>query len=294
LRAFGKINLGLKVVRKRPDGYHEIRTVYQTVGLHDLVEVSLARGKGIEVLCDDPRIPSGSQNLAYRAAEHWRRACNFRGGIRIRVVKRIPAGAGLGGGSSDAAATLLALERLSGQRLGGERLRGLATRLGSDVPFFLCGGRALGLGRGEEVLPLPDLPARCCLIVFPGFAVSTAVAFRALDRGGGHQDLTKGARGSSIDVFGTWPHLSLKSWGPAENDFERVVFARWPELARLKRQLIRAGAKIVSLTGSGSSTFALFDSARLLERAAAGVPRGWKTFRTRTVSSREYARRLFV
>ena len=164
----------------------------------------------------------------------------------------------------------------------------LAACLGSDVPFFLWGGRALGCGRGEEVFPLDDLPRRNCLVVFPGFAVSTAEAYQ---RAG--LRLTKKHRGPSMFSFGARPQLSLESWGPAENDFEQVVFARWPELARLKSQLIRAGAEVASLTGSGSAVYAIFNSARQLVRASQLIPAGWKTFRTRTLTQAEYQRMVF-
>jgi 4-diphosphocytidyl-2-C-methyl-D-erythritol kinase len=293
VRAFAKVNLGLKIVGKRSDGYHEIRTVFQTVALHDGLEISLSRRRGgVVVECDDPTIPVGRNNLVYRACQLWRRARGFRGGIRVQLVKRIPAGSGLGGASSDTAATLLGLERLTGDRAQpAERFR-MAARLGSDVPFFLWGGRALGMGRGEVVYPLPDLPRRHCLVVFPGFGVSTAEAY-AEAGGVANRRLTKSCQGPSMDVLGARPPFPLEPGEPAENDFERVVFARWPELARLKRQLIRAGAETASLTGSGSAVFALFDSAQQLLRAAQCVPVRWQTFRTRTLSRREYQRRLF-
>ncbi len=289
VRAFAKINLGLKVLGRRPDGYHELRTVYQTVALADSLEVSLSLRKGpVQIECSDPNIPAGRGNLAHRAAELWRRARGTKRGIRIQLNKRIPAGSGLGGGSSDAAATLLALERLAGPRLSGEQLMRLTERLGSDVPLFIFGGRVLGCGRGEEIYPLTDLPSRHCLIAFPGFTVSTAEAYRVLSL-----QLTKTAGSPKIIGFGARPHFPLDHWGPAENDFEQVVFAKWPGLARLKRRFIRAGAETASLTGSGSALFAVFDSAEQLLRAVRLVPPDWQVFRTRTLSRREYQRRLF-
>jgi 4-diphosphocytidyl-2-C-methyl-D-erythritol kinase len=289
LRAFAKINLGLKILARRPDGYHEIRTVYQTLALHDRLEVSLRRsGSGVEVECDDPAVPSGRGNLVYRACELWRRARKFRGGIRARLEKRIPVGSGLGGASSNAAATLLGLERLTGDRLNTATRFTLAAQLGSDVPLFLWGGRVLGCGRGEEVYPLSDLPPRDCLVTFPGFSISTAEAYREASL-----HLTKRRKAPSMDAFGAWSHLSLLGWGPAENDFEQVIFARWPELARLKGQLIRAGAEIACLTGSGSAIYAVFVSARQLVRASTFIPQGWLTFRTRTLSRAQYQRLLY-
>jgi 4-diphosphocytidyl-2-C-methyl-D-erythritol kinase len=293
VRAFAKINLGLKVLSRRPDGYHEIRTVYQTVDLHDRLTVSLAPGRrdgGLILEADSPAVPAGRENIVCRAWELWRRARNFAGSARVRLEKRIPVGAGLGGGSADAAATLLGLERLTADRLPAlERLR-LAARLGSDVPFFLWGGRGLGCGRGEEVYPLGDLPRRHCLLVFPGFPVSTAEAYARLDSG---RRLTNRGRSLKMNTFGAWSPFSLENWGPAENDFERVVFARWPGLARVKQQLIRAGAETASLTGSGSALYAVFVSARKLQDACGEVPAGWKVFVARSLSRAASERRRF-
>jgi len=280
--------LGLKLLGRRPDGYHEIRTIYQTIALHDWLEISLSRaGEGIRFECDNAEIPSGQKNLVYRACDLWRRATGFRGEVRARLEKMIPAGSGLGGASSDAAATLEGLERLTGEKLPlGERFS-LAAQLGSDVPLFLLGGRVLGCGRGEEVYPLPELPPRRCLVVFPGFSISTAEAYREADL-----RLTSPDKLRSIMDVGAWPQFPLLHWGPAENDFERVVFARWPELARLKRLLIRAGAEIASLTGSGSAVFSVFESARQLLHASKLIPKGWLKFRSRTLSRAEYLRLL--
>ena len=290
LRAFAKINLGLKVLAKRADGYHEIRTVYQTVELHDRLEVRLdSRRKDIAVVCDDPAVPSGRGNLVYRACELWRRVRKFSGGMRVEIRKRIPAGSGLGGGSSDAASALLGLERLTEERLSPATRWHLAAQLGSDVPLFLLGGCVLGCGRGEEVYPLVDLPLRSCLVVFPGFKVSTAEAYREVS-----SQLTKPGRALSIDSFGAWPQFPQWTWGPAENDFEKIVFAWWPELARVKRQLIQAGAETASLTGSGSALYAIFKSARHLGRTSKLIPEGWLSFQTRTLSRASYQRKLFV
>lgn len=293
VRAFAKINLGLKVRGLRPDGYHGLFTIYQTIALHDLLTISLPKTGGkILVECDSPAIPGGPQNLVHKACKMWRRARNYSGGISVSLRKSIPSGAGLGGGSSDAAATLMALERLKGNRLDFATQLKLAAQLGSDVPLFLWGGRVLGCGRGEEVYPLWDLPRRKCLVIFPGFSVSTAEAYGELDQCPSSQ-LTKSFTGCKIVGFGAWPHLSLESWGPAENDFEQVVFARWPELARLKAHLIQAGAETASLTGSGSAVFAVFDSAPKLARALKFIPAGWQVFATRTLPRDEYERLMF-
>jgi 4-diphosphocytidyl-2-C-methyl-D-erythritol kinase len=288
LRAFAKINLGLRILAERPDGYHEIRTIYQTIALHDRLEISLRKaGEGICFECDNPEIPSGGGNLVYRACDLWRRARGFRGGVRVRLEKMIPAGGGLGGASSDAAATLEGLERLTGEKLPPPLRFSLAAQLGSDVPLFLLGGRVLGCGRGEEVYPLPDLPPRKCLVVFPGFPISTAEAYREAGL-----RLTSQGKVRSINNVGAWPQFPLMNWGPAENDFERVVFAKWPELARLKRHLIRAGAEIASLTGSGSAVYSVFESTRQLLHASKLIPKGWLKFGSRTLSRADYRRLL--
>ena len=290
VRAFAKINLGLKILNRRPDGYHEIRTVYQTVGLADRLEVGVSlRARGIRLECDHQELSSGQDNLVYLAAELWKQARGYKGGVRLRLEKKIPMGAGLGGGSSDAAATLLALEHLTGNRLDQPARLQLSARLGSDVPLFVLGGRVLGCGRGEEVYPLTDLPTRFCLIGFPGFPVSTAAAYKALGL-----RLTEAKEDPRIDVLGKRSPFPLQTWGPAENDFEWFVFARWPELAKVKRQLIRAGAETASLTGSGSALFAVYESAQQLNRAAQRIPADWKVFKVRTLARSTYLRRLYV
>jgi 4-diphosphocytidyl-2-C-methyl-D-erythritol kinase len=288
LHAFAKINLGLRILGKRRDGYHEIRTLYQTIDLHDDLEVELIpRADGVHVECGDPAIPSGRGNLVYQACQLWKRARRFKGRIEVRLEKQIPPGSGLGGASSDAAAALVGLEHLKGNQLNLETRLRFAARLGSDVPFFLLGGRALGCGRGEEVYPLADLPARYCLVVFPGFGVSTAWAYREAGL-----RLTKPYGVCKPQGFGVWSRVPLETWGPAENDFEQVAFAKWPELGKLKRQLIRAGAETALLTGSGSAVYAIFDSAPKMLRASKSIPANWRAFRTRTLPRTEYQRRL--
>ncbi len=277
------------MLRRRVDGYHELRSIYQTIALADRLEVEIdPHSYGLDLQCDDPQVPTGPANLIHQAASAWRRALRDRRGIRIRLEKRIPTGAGLGGGSSDAAATLLALEHLTGDRLGLNERLALAVALGSDVPLFLLGGRVLGCGRGEEVYPLPDLPPRRCLVVFPGFSVSTEEAFRWLSSG-----LTDASTRYNMEKIGTRSLLPLLKWGPAENDLEPVVFAKWPELARCKRRFIQAGAETALLTGTGSALYAVFDSAKQMSAARGHIPPEWKFFETRTLSRAGYWRRLF-
>jgi 4-diphosphocytidyl-2-C-methyl-D-erythritol kinase len=180
-RSFAKINLGLSIGPLRPDGFHNLRTVYQTIALHDVIRVEIRRGIGIEIRCHDPQVPCDSSNTCYRVAEKAMVALKARGRVIIEIEKRLPVQGGLGGASANAAATLLALERTLRKTLpGAEKLR-IAAEVGSDLPLFLVGGTVLGLGRGEEVYPLPDLPAMPCVIATPEIGVSTAKAFADWD-----------------------------------------------------------------------------------------------------------------
>jgi 4-diphosphocytidyl-2-C-methyl-D-erythritol kinase len=289
LRAFAKINLGLKILCRRPDGYHEIRAIYQTLRMHDRLTLQVdPRKRGIRVASIGDDVPSGPANLVYKACLKWKRAVRFHGGIEVQIQKMIPAGSGLGGASSDAAATLVGLERLSGNQLTTARRFALAASLGSDVPLFLLGGRVLGCGRGEEVYPLEDLEPAECLVVFPGYKILTADAYRQAS-----SSLTSRKEANTIGPFGMWSQCPANPWGPAENDFERVVFAKWPELGCLKNQFIRAGAETACLTGSGSAVYAIFDSPGKLLQAARLVPEGWRTFHTQTLQRKIYQRLIF-
>jgi 4-diphosphocytidyl-2-C-methyl-D-erythritol kinase len=180
--SFAKINLGLRIGALRSDGFHELRTVYQTIALHDVVRVSVVRGSRIEIRCDDPRVPKDSSNTCFRIADCAMQALKARGRVIIEIEKRLPVQGGLGGASGNAVAALLALELALKKKLSGaERLR-IAAEVGSDLPLFLIGGTVLGLGRGEEVYPLPDLPTVACVIATPEIAVSTPKAFADWDR----------------------------------------------------------------------------------------------------------------
>ena len=189
VRSFAKINLGLRIGAIREDGFHELLTVYQTIGLHDVIRVRVKRGSGIEIRCEDPRVPTDATNTCFRIVERAMQALQAKGRVVIEIEKRLPVQGGLGGASANAVATLLGLERALKKSLGAaERLR-IAAEVGSDLPLFLVGGRVLGVGRGEQVYPLEDLPAVPCVVVTPEVGVSTPKAFAAWDRlcGGGRQ-----------------------------------------------------------------------------------------------------------
>ncbi len=259
LRALAKINLDLRVLGKRPDGFHELRTVFQTISLADTIDIAFTPGgkTAIEVE-DNLGIPD---NLAASAARMALAAMRLTGRVEMRIDKRIPMGAGLGGGSSDAAAVLLALPVLAGREVDLPELCAMAEQLGSDVPFFLLGGRAVGIGRGSELFPLPDEPARPGLLVVPGVPVSTAEAYRRLS-----SRLTSESQQNKIFSFQsyTWDRGGRE---PARNDFEAVVFEQHRSLARLKKRLIGAGASVAMMTGSGSGVFGLFRTRAEVTRA---------------------------
>ncbi len=265
VRALAKVNLSLKVLDRRPDGYHELRTVFQTISLADTLEITFTPARRTSIAVHGtPEIPD---NLAGRAAGLVMDAMGKTGRVEVTLTKHIPVGAGLGGGSSDAAAVLLALPVLAGKDLGLETLAELAAQLGSDVPFFLLGGRVLGLGRGTELYPLPDQRIGEGVVVAPGLHISTQAAYRALAR-----PLTSRRLENKINSFRSWlwsqdEGASELSKPAAENDFEPVVFARYPRLKLLKRQLEGSGARAAMLSGSGSALFGIYSSRSQAERA---------------------------
>jgi 4-diphosphocytidyl-2-C-methyl-D-erythritol kinase len=182
VRSFAKINLGLRIGAARADGFHELLTVYQTIGLHDVIRVGLERGRGIEISCDDPRVPRDESNTCYRVVERAMRALKGKGRVVIEIEKRLPVQGGMGGASSNAVAALIGLERVVKQTLRAEEKLRIAAEVGSDLPLFFIGGTVLGVGRGEQVYPLVDLPAMSCVVVTPEVGVSTPRAFAEWDR----------------------------------------------------------------------------------------------------------------
>jgi 4-diphosphocytidyl-2-C-methyl-D-erythritol kinase len=365
IRSFAKINLGLRIGGARTDGFHELLTVYQTIGLHDVVRVSVERGTGIEIRCEDARVPKDESNTCFRVAEKAIRALRVKGRVVIEIEKRLPVQGGLGGASANAVAALLGVERAVKKSLPApERLR-IAGQVGSDLPLFLIGGTVLGVGRGEQVYPLEDLPATACVVVAPEVGVSTPKAFEAWDRLCGAGALARG--GASLESRneefpdekpaelrsartgeGAGPHMSiatssdvakltvpdtsdrmnelgraLSAWlsepysgaprisvktrrGRAENpllelvragienDFQEVVFPKYPELLEGKRALELAGAKYASLSGSGSALYGLFASRKAAEKAAARLRKdGIPATATTTLTRREYWKRMF-
>jgi 4-diphosphocytidyl-2-C-methyl-D-erythritol kinase len=289
--AFAKINLRLEILGKRADGYHELRTIFQSVSLHDELQLRNSRRPGIAltILGSEPLSQEPfRKNLVYRAVDALRHELKIRSGAEIKLHKKIPAGRGLGGGSSDAAAALLGYLRLTRRKLPTARLLEIAASLGADVPFFLLGGRALGIGRGDEIYPLPDIAKQHILIVSPrDIHVPTSEAYRWVKAPALRATLTKGATNSTL-----WKFCAL-CWSTQgsglSNDFERPVFRRHPRLDRIKRVLLQRGASEASLAGSGSAVFGVFPSPALARRAAVGFPHD-QTFVCETLSRDRYLR----
>lgn len=270
LRAFAKVNLDLKVLNRGEDGFHELRSVFQTVSLADTLEIAYTPSRSAEItLAGADHIPD---NLVVRAARALVEATGGGGRIAMHLDKHIPMGGGMGGGSADAAAVLLALPVLAGWRVPLADLARIGAGLGSDIPFFLLGGTAVALGRGTELYPLPDLPARPLLVVAPGIHVSTPEAYRSFDRAGAGK-LTESQRIQYIDSFQSrvWrlgDSLSANANGTqVENDFEGVVFPRHPQLKSILKNLLRSGADPARMTGSGSALFGVFTTQNQVRQA---------------------------
>jgi 4-diphosphocytidyl-2-C-methyl-D-erythritol kinase len=287
LRSFAKINLDLRVLHKRPDGFHELRTIFQTVSLADTIQMEYAPGHTRIDLESNLNIPD---NLVVRAADSVFRATQTTGRLRFHLTKRIPLGSGLGGGSSNAASVLLALPVLMRRPLPLEKLLEMASELGSDVPFFLTGGTAVGLGRGTELYPLPDSPTRLAVLITPGIHSSTAEAYQALGL-----KLKYEVPASILNNFESvaWQTADL-SPSPdlnSKNDFESVVFREHPQLKSIKGKLLKLGARPAMMSGSGSALFGMFPTRELVERALDSFRKEFKRdqiHRVMTVSRTRY------
>jgi len=328
LRSFAKINLGLYIGPLRTDGFHELRTVYQTIELHDRLRIRVTKGEGVEIRCADERVPKDSTNTCYRIAERTMAALEAKGRVTVEIEKRLPVQGGVGGASGNAVATLLGIEKaLKKQLPGNERLK-IAAAVGSDLPLFLVGGTVLGVEHGECVYPLPDLPATDCVVAFPETGVSTPRAFADWDL---HiaPKLTASDPSARMNEFGrtisAWlsgstgtgkigsnrsrpvsgapalgggrvgnPLLSLVQAGIA-NDFEEVVFPQHPELHEVKSALEQAGAKYASLSGSGAAVYGLFGSRASAAKAVLALKkRGIKALATKTLTRQQYWKKLWA
>jgi 4-diphosphocytidyl-2-C-methyl-D-erythritol kinase len=253
IEARAKINLGLEVIRRRPDGYHDIRSLMQSVALADRLDIALDRKGSLALRCPDSSLPSGEENLVIRAAERLRERTGCDLGARIRLGKRIPIGAGLGGGSSDAAATLVALNRLWRLGLPPPELESIGAEIGSDVPFFIRGGTQLVAGRGEKLSPLPALPRLRLLIIYPNLVVATGSVY-------GHPKMGLTPRGP-LSNLGTCD-LTTRSGVMSclvrlRNDLEPAAMCGYPRISRVIRSVLKHGPSVTRVSGSGSSIFVL-------------------------------------
>jgi 4-diphosphocytidyl-2-C-methyl-D-erythritol kinase len=270
LRAPAKINWFLKIIGKRDDGYHDLVSVMQCVNLYD--ELTFEQADTLELI-SDMDIPL-MDNLVYRAAYHLKKQTSYRKGARIILQKNIPHGAGLGGGSSDAACTLRGLKRLWGLKLNNMKLFDMAATIGSDVPFFLDGPCSLVEGRGEKLSPLKISSSAVLLLVKPPVPVSTADAYASWDKTK-PEKLTKKPidikllvqvfTGQAFDLYGRLP----------ENDLEQIVAAQYPVIREIKTQLLNSGAIISAMTGSGSAVYGLFRNREHAEKSADAMKSYW-------------------
>jgi len=286
LPSFAKINWSLRILGKRPDGYHEVLTVLQTVSLRDKLTFKLRDDGQILVSSDDPAVPSDDTNLVVRAARALRKHLQSLTGAEITLTKRIPAQGGLGGASSNAAVALLALNALWSGDLNRDELKLIARDLGADVPFFLTGGRSIAIGTGTIVKSVHDQPKQHLIVITPKAKVSTATAYASLNSASlTTSDAASILSSSLADVLSA----DSRQW-PLSNDFERVIFEIEPEIERAKAALLDAGARGALLAGSGSSVFGVFDDEVARNRALDNLKSdaGWRTFSCETISRDEY------
>ena len=279
LRAFAKINLDLRVLGKRDDGYHEVRTILQTIDWAD--EISIERADRFEFVAHG--VSAGEDNLVVKAVRAFEQLTAEKVCARIELTKHVPMGAGLGGGSADAAVTLLGLQKFFQREIPESELFEALGRLGSDVPFFAIGGLALGVGRGNEITAMEDETGYGLLIVHPGIPISTPEAYSWL---------TVSDKPSSIRGFCA---QSVSGSGEDEprNDFESAVFARHPLLSDIKSEILKAGAVRAALSGSGSAIFGIFGSEEQAARALPRLAHFGTVKATRPLSRPEYLRSLW-
>lgn len=290
VRPPAKVNLHLEVLGRRPDGYHELRTLLQSIDLRDELTVAPAPEGVLElVVAPVGAAPCDDRNLVVRAAERLRARAGRPLGARLRLVKRIPAGGGLGGGSADAAAALVALNRLWSLGLEVHELADLGAELGADVPFFLHGGLALGVGRGDEVYPLRDLPLLPVVVAVPPVEVPTAEVYGRLE-----PRLTWSRPAATVVAFAAGL-VSELPWSSLRNDLEAVVVAGWPPVAAALEAARAVGGRRVAVTGSGAAVYAVLEEWADAEGAAARLAeRGWRVEATSTLARQAAALTLDV
>ena len=290
LPSFAKINWHLRVLGKREDGFHELVTVFQTVSLNDTLHFEEA--DELELTCDDPNVPTDEQNLILKAARFLLEANRIKKGARIHLEKRIPSPGGLGGGSSNAAVALIGLQRLWEIDVDDIELNHIAASIGSDVPFFLHGGTAIGTGRGEVIEESGDADERFLLVVTPDDSVSTRDAFERLSL----PTLTNEELNRILTVCR--PEAESRDFRHAvlKNDFEESVFFAHPEIRRVKETLLELGAVNAAMSGSGASVFAIFDKQETRQTAIKALDQEstWRKFAVATISRDQYREALSI
>lgn len=282
VKSFAKVNLGIEVLGKRGDGYHEIRTLFQTIDLCDRLEFIPLPLKEIAVKGNVTSIPWDESNLIHRAAALLKKRCATEQGVEVRVKKKIPAGRGLGGGSSNAAMTLWALNKLWMLGLEKQELKDMGAILGADVPFFFEGGLCLGHGKGDRVIPLEDLNPYPCVLVFPSFSVSTASVYEGI-----HVTLTSQNKDSKIIRF-----LDSRDLGFLDNDLEEIVFRTHPQIKVIKRTIQEQDPELTLMSGSGSAVFGLFRRKDQAENALRKLSKKYSAVLTTTLARAEYWRKV--
>jgi 4-diphosphocytidyl-2-C-methyl-D-erythritol kinase len=277
LESPAKVNLRLEILKKRADGYHEIRTVLQKISLLDTIHFSLKRGKGISIKADRPDLPTGRSNLVYKAIQSMMKESDYQGGIHVEIEKKIPLGAGLGGGSSNAATTLMAMNQLLKLNLSMKKLMQKGLEIGADVPFFLLEGSAIGSGIGERLKKI-ELPALCYVLIYPNFEVSTKWAYQnfVLTNQRIHCNLHKFLKNSE-----GIPRILF-------NHLESVVLEKYPQINTMKKMLYSVGALGAQMTGSGPTVFGLFQNEKNTEEAYVRIKklvtrRGWIVFKAQGI-----------
>ena len=278
----------LQVLGRRGDGFHDIFTVFQTVSLHDTL--TFERAETVELECSHLGVPGDDSNLIIRAAKMLQKDLKISRGARIRLDKQIPMGGGLGGGSSNAAVALIGLSKLWDAAVTPQALTSLAMSIGSDVPFFLTGGTAIGAGRGTDLEAIGDCEAKYLIIVTPDVHVSTATAYADL----GAQSLTNGEANRILRVCRSEAESPDFLHSTLKNDFESTVFAAFPEIGRAKQTLINLGAKQALMSGSGASVFGIFDKEETRRAALKALDNevNWRKFAVAAVSRAEYREAL--
>lgn len=284
VKSFAKINLGLEVIRRRKDNYHEIRTLFQSIGLYDALEFKTVVDGEIRVEGDDDSIPWNKDNLIYKAALLLQKRFDLSQGVEVRVRKNIPPGKGLGGGSSNAAMSLYALNTIWGLRLTRKDLMELGKNIGADVPYFLEGGLCLGLERGDKIVTLEDINPSYCLLALPAFSIATSSVYSRLPLA-----LTSEDKDSKIIKF-----LTGRNYCYLTNSLEETIFSLYPQLRVIKNLFQNLGSELSLVSGTGAAVFGLFKDKEKAEEGLEKLKQSCPSLLVETLSRKSYWERLKI